>query len=64
MNIKHLWIIGAVLLAGCANHSYREGGGHNLYGTSIGGNRDYARNCGNAMDELGMCGGYQSPGSF
>lgn len=47
MSIKHLWIIGALLLAGCG------GGGHASYG-----NRDYARNCGNAMDELGMCGGY------
>lgn len=27
-------------------------------GHYTGPNRDYARNCGNAMDELGMCGGY------
>ncbi|TIU88833.1 MAG: hypothetical protein E5W06_00250 [Mesorhizobium sp.] len=60
MNIKHLWLIGALLAAtGCANHGYREGGGHNLYRSTYG-NRDYARNCGYAMDELGLCGGYRN----
>ncbi|MER9524051.1 hypothetical protein NKI96_10745 [Mesorhizobium sp. M0292] len=57
-------VLAYLALAGCANHGYREGGGHNLYGTHGAGNRDYARNCGMAMDELEMCGGYISPRSF
>lgn len=28
------------------------------------GNRDYARNCGYAMDELLLCNGYVSPHTF
>ncbi|WP_189524466.1 MULTISPECIES: hypothetical protein [unclassified Mesorhizobium] len=53
MSIKHLWIIGAMLLAaGCTS-------------TGTHGNRDYARNCGNAMDELLLCNGsYVSPHEF
>lgn len=45
--MRYLLIVALVALSAC-------GGGHG--GTY--GNRDYARNCGNAMDELGMCGGY------
>lgn len=42
--MKYLVVIAVMALSAC---------GHNT-----GGNRDYARNCGNAMDELGICGGY------
>lgn len=39
-----------MLIAGCA------GGGRD--------NHDYARNCGMAMDDLGLCRGYNSPHEF
>ncbi|WP_189401994.1 MULTISPECIES: hypothetical protein [unclassified Mesorhizobium] len=50
--MKKLIILGmALLCAGCAT----TGGRNNI---------DYARNCGNAMDELGLCSGYYSPHTF
>ncbi|MES0134474.1 hypothetical protein NKJ88_05840 [Mesorhizobium sp. M0016] len=56
---KIIVLVAALLCAGCGTPRYNEGGGHNLYGNAYNGNnRDYARNCGYAMDELLMCGAY------
>lgn len=54
--MKKLIILGmALLCAGCATSRYNDGGRNNV---------DYARNCGYAMDELGLCNGYMSPHEF
>lgn len=53
MRLSHVILIAACLLAGCTSTRH-----------SASGNRDYARNCGMAMDELGMCNGYLSPHEF
>ncbi|MER9176240.1 hypothetical protein NKH72_21930 [Mesorhizobium sp. M0955] len=48
-------ILLSCLLTGCGSARFADGGRNNV---------DYARNCGMAMDELGMCNSYVSPHEF
>lgn len=50
---KALIVLVALLCAGCATTD-----NYHTSSVGVGGNRDYARNCGYAMDELLLCGPY------